>query len=133
MLKENSYLNEKLSAKDFVDIVIEVKNFFNEEYDTQETVSEIFNEIGNDLRIPIAFTELEDNEYFDIQTYLDLELLRVIKEVRGSYENLTLAHYEFENLEDKEQAINYIRNTDFNEMTSINAEIEDLVQALKNQ
>lgn len=133
MLKENSYLNEKLSAKDFVDIVIEVKNFFNEEYDTQETVSEIFNEIGNDLRIPIAFTELEGHEYFDIQTYLDLELLRVIKEVRGNYENLTLAHYEFENLEDKEQAINYIRNTDFNEMTSINAEIEDLVQALKNQ
>ncbi|MBK3975985.1 hypothetical protein, partial [Staphylococcus aureus] len=112
MLKENSYLNEKLSAKDFVDIVIEVKNFFNEEYDTQETVSEIFNEIGNDLRIPIAFTELEGHEYFDIQTYLDLELLRVIKEVRGSYENLTLAHYEFENLEDKDQAINYIRNTD---------------------
>lgn len=133
MLQESLALNEELETKDFVDIVIEVKEFVNAEYDSDFTVSDIFNDMENDLRLPIAYTQLYGNEYFDIQTYLDLKLLSIVKEVRGSYGNSTLTHYEYEKLANREQAIDYLRNTEFAEMTSINADIDDLIQALKKQ
>ena len=105
----------------------------NAEYDSDFTVSDIFNDMENDLRLPIAYTQLYGSEYFDIQTYLDLKLLSIVKEVRGSYGNSTLTHYEYEKLANREQAIDYIRNTEFTEMVSINADIDDLIQALKKQ
>ncbi|MGV3125420.1 hypothetical protein ACEE94_11885 [Staphylococcus epidermidis] len=132
MLQNNMSFNNELNAKDFVDIIIELKDFFEQEYDSDETVSEIIKGIDDDLRIPIAFTDLYGNEYFEIQTYLDLKLLSIVKEVSGHYENSTLVHYEFEKLVDKEQVIEYIRNTEFGEMTSIRTDINELLQILKD-
>lgn len=133
MLQEILPLNEELETKDFIDIVIEVKEFSNAEYDNDLTVSDIFNDMENDLRLPIAYTQLYGSEYFNIQTYLDLKLLSIVKEVGGIYGNKTLIHYEYEKLANKEQAIDYIRYAEFTDMVSINADIDDLIQALKKQ
>ena len=133
MLQEILPLNEELETKDFIDIVIEVKEFSNAEYDNDLTVSDIFNDMENDLRLPIAYTQLYGSEYFNIQTYLDLKLLSSVKEVGGIYGNKTLIHYEYEKLANKEQAIDYIRYAEFTDMVSINADIDDLIQALKKQ
>ncbi|MBO0385368.1 MULTISPECIES: hypothetical protein [Staphylococcus] len=133
MLQEILPLNEELDTKDFIDIVIEVKEFSNAEYDNDLTVSDIFNDMENDLRLPIAYTQLYGSEYFNIQTYLDLKLLSIVKEVGGIYGNKTLIHYEYEKLANREQAIDYIRYNEFTDMVSINADIDDLIQALKKQ
>lgn len=130
MLQEVFSLNEKLNVKDFIDIVIEIKEFKEKEYDVELSLSEEFNEFDKNLRTPIAFTTLEEDEHFDIQVYLDLQTLQIIKEVRGTYGNAMLTHCEYTNLENKQGVIDYINTIEFGEMTSIKANVEDLQNAL---
>lgn len=130
MLQEVFSLNEQLNAKDFIDIVIEIKEFKESEYDVELSLSETCNEFDKNLRTPIAFTTLEEDEHFDIQVYLDLQTLQIIKEVRGTYGKAMLTHCEYINLENKQGVIDYINTIEFGEMTSLKANVEDLQNAL---
>lgn len=126
MLQELFNLNEQLDAKDFIDIVIELKNFQEIEYDIDTNVSEVFNEFDRNLKIPLAYTTIDEDEDFEIQVYLDLQFLRVIKKVTNHYQNIKYTHYEYENLKNKEEVLEYINCVSFSEMTTIKADVKDL-------
>lgn len=99
----------------------------NIKYDSEISKEDVFDE-GTNL-IPLAYTTLGDNEEFEIQVHLDVDNMRITKEVTPyNIDTDTLAvHYEYNIFSNVDDLIEFVEGyIDFDEMINIKANYEDL-------
>ncbi|MCG1072138.1 hypothetical protein K4P50_11215 [Staphylococcus epidermidis] len=133
MTVKNNDLNEnKVNAtiETKVNTLHAIKEFLFNEYDTEfDSLEDMIKEVLSlNLSIPIAYTTLEDDEDIQIQVYLEINNNKLTKRVSGSN---TLAHEEVEFFKNEEEMLEAIHYLTFDELISLNADTDWLIQTLK--
>lgn len=126
-LNENE-VNAPIETK--VNTLHAIKEFLFNEYDTEfDSLEDMIKEVLSlNLSIPIAYTTLEDDEDIQIQVYLELKYQKLTKRVTGSN---TLAHEEVEFFKNEEEMLEAIQYFTFDELVSLKADTDWLIQILK--
>ncbi|HEK6547227.1 hypothetical protein [Staphylococcus caprae] len=126
-LNENE-VNAPIETK--VNTLYAIKEFLFNEYDTEfDSLEDMIKEVLSlNLSIPIAYTTLADDEDIQIQVYLEVNNNKLTKRVSGSN---TLTHEEVEFFKNEEEMLEAIHYLTFDELISLKADTDWLIQTLK--
>lgn len=113
-----------------------IKDYRTREFEEQfETNEEIFD---NDLRTPLAYTTLGDDENIEVKVSLDLEKLQMIQEVSfkykinhtdkiGTFSNITI-----EKFEDLNEITKVTSHLNFDDLVFVDKDYEELYEEWNN-
>lgn len=123
-------INVSVSIKKHGHTLQAIKEFLFYEYGTTfnnlEDMAKTF--MTDTLTIPLAHTTFEDDEDIQIQVYLELKYQKLTKRVTGSN---TITHEEVEFFKNEEEMLEAIQYFTFDELVSLKADTDWLIQILK--